>query len=336
MHGAVRRDGDVFHVFTGGRHFALAYNDPMAHAGEAEAAGGRLTAPMPGKVVAVLAKAGQEVKKGDAARHHGSDEDGAHHRRAVATAWSRKCCTRSATRWPTARRCWRSRRRKKTAHAHPPAPRRRRHRTLGARLRRAAARSRSRGVAGGRSDRAVRLRGAVDAAGRPAGRPGAREGDLPDRRRRRRDPQVSATRCRRCRSSASATPAWRSRWPNTWRTAVLRYFRRFDEYEKQARARRLGAAAAAPQGRFFGRRDGHGRARHAHDRGAGAVRLPGARLEPHAKDRSTASQCFSGADGAGRLPARHAGAGLHAAADARHRPTCSTARACRCCRRAPT
>jgi 3-methylcrotonyl-CoA carboxylase alpha subunit len=65
MHGTVRRDGDVFHVFTGGRHFSLSYNDPMAHAGEAEAAGGRLTAPMPGKVVAVLVNKGQEVKKGD-------------------------------------------------------------------------------------------------------------------------------------------------------------------------------------------------------------------------------------------------------------------------------
>ena len=65
MHGAVRRDGDTFHVFTGGRHFTLLYNDPMAHAGEAEALGGRLTAPMPGKVVAVLAAKGQQVKKGD-------------------------------------------------------------------------------------------------------------------------------------------------------------------------------------------------------------------------------------------------------------------------------
>ena len=65
IHGSVRRDGDVFHVFTGGRHFQLAYNDPMAHAGEAEAAGGRLTAPMPGKVVAVLVSKGQEVKKGE-------------------------------------------------------------------------------------------------------------------------------------------------------------------------------------------------------------------------------------------------------------------------------
>ncbi len=66
IHGTVRRDGDTFHVFTGGRHFVLAYNDPMAHAGETEAAGGRLTAPMPGKVVAVLAAKGQEVKKGEA------------------------------------------------------------------------------------------------------------------------------------------------------------------------------------------------------------------------------------------------------------------------------
>jgi 3-methylcrotonyl-CoA carboxylase alpha subunit len=63
-HGSVRRDGDTFHVFTSGRHYTLAYNDPMAHAGEHEAAGGRLTAPMPGKVVAVMASNGQEVKKG--------------------------------------------------------------------------------------------------------------------------------------------------------------------------------------------------------------------------------------------------------------------------------
>jgi 3-methylcrotonyl-CoA carboxylase alpha subunit len=65
VHGNVRRDGDLFHVFTNGRHYTLAYNDPMAHAGEAESGGGRLTAPMPGKVVAVLAANGQEVKKGE-------------------------------------------------------------------------------------------------------------------------------------------------------------------------------------------------------------------------------------------------------------------------------
>ena len=64
MHGKVRRDGELFHVFINGEHHGFAYNDPMAHAGEAEAAGGRLTAPMPGKVVAVMVEAGQEVKKG--------------------------------------------------------------------------------------------------------------------------------------------------------------------------------------------------------------------------------------------------------------------------------
>lgn len=64
MHGNVRRDGELFHVFTNGEHVTLSYNDPMAHAGEHEAAGGRLTAPMPGKVVAVMVEAGQEVKKG--------------------------------------------------------------------------------------------------------------------------------------------------------------------------------------------------------------------------------------------------------------------------------
>jgi 3-methylcrotonyl-CoA carboxylase alpha subunit len=65
MHGTVRRDGDMFNVFTAGRHYTLAYNDPMAHAGEVESGGGRLTAPMPGKVVAVMASNGQEVKKGE-------------------------------------------------------------------------------------------------------------------------------------------------------------------------------------------------------------------------------------------------------------------------------
>ena len=66
LHGAVLRDGDTFHVFTSGAHYQLTWNDPMAHAGETESEGGRLTAPMPGKVVAVLASKGQEVKKGEA------------------------------------------------------------------------------------------------------------------------------------------------------------------------------------------------------------------------------------------------------------------------------
>jgi 3-methylcrotonyl-CoA carboxylase alpha subunit len=65
-HGTVLRDGHIFHVFADGAHYQLSWNDPMAHAGEAESEGGRLTAPMPGKVVAVLASKGQEVKKGEA------------------------------------------------------------------------------------------------------------------------------------------------------------------------------------------------------------------------------------------------------------------------------
>ncbi|MET0267564.1 MAG: acetyl/propionyl/methylcrotonyl-CoA carboxylase subunit alpha [Duganella sp.] len=66
VRGTVRRDGAVLHVFTGGAHYQLIHHDPLAHAGEAEAEGGRLTAPMPGKVVAVLAAKGQQVKKGAA------------------------------------------------------------------------------------------------------------------------------------------------------------------------------------------------------------------------------------------------------------------------------
>jgi 3-methylcrotonyl-CoA carboxylase alpha subunit len=63
--GTVRRDGAVLHVFTGGDHHMLAWVDPLAHAGGLEAEGGRLNAPMPGKVIAVLATAGQAVNKGD-------------------------------------------------------------------------------------------------------------------------------------------------------------------------------------------------------------------------------------------------------------------------------
>lgn len=62
----VVRDGEHFHVFSQGRHTDLHYMDALAHAGEAEAETGRLTAPMPGKIVAVLVNKAQEVKKGDA------------------------------------------------------------------------------------------------------------------------------------------------------------------------------------------------------------------------------------------------------------------------------
>jgi 3-methylcrotonyl-CoA carboxylase alpha subunit len=65
IQGTVRRAGDTLHVFTGGLHHVLEWNDPLAHAGEHETADGRLTAPMPGKVVAVIASGGQHVKKGE-------------------------------------------------------------------------------------------------------------------------------------------------------------------------------------------------------------------------------------------------------------------------------
>ncbi|RJF95444.1 acetyl/propionyl/methylcrotonyl-CoA carboxylase subunit alpha [Noviherbaspirillum saxi] len=64
IRGTVVRAGDVFHVFSGGAHYVLDYNDPLAHAGEAEAEGGRLTAPMPGKIVALLVEQGKTVEKG--------------------------------------------------------------------------------------------------------------------------------------------------------------------------------------------------------------------------------------------------------------------------------
>jgi 3-methylcrotonyl-CoA carboxylase alpha subunit len=65
VQGTVRREGELLHVFSGGLHHVLTWADPLAHAGEHEAAGGRLTAPMPGKVVAVIASSGQQVKKGE-------------------------------------------------------------------------------------------------------------------------------------------------------------------------------------------------------------------------------------------------------------------------------
>ncbi|MBC3864033.1 acetyl/propionyl/methylcrotonyl-CoA carboxylase subunit alpha [Undibacterium jejuense] len=64
--GTVVRDGEHFHVFNQDVHTDLHYLDALAHAGESEAEGGRLTAPMPGKIVAVLVNKSQEVKKGDA------------------------------------------------------------------------------------------------------------------------------------------------------------------------------------------------------------------------------------------------------------------------------
>jgi 3-methylcrotonyl-CoA carboxylase alpha subunit len=60
----VVRHGTALTIMEQGRSHALILFDPSAPVGEQEGAGGRLTAPMPGKVVAVLVQAGDPVKKG--------------------------------------------------------------------------------------------------------------------------------------------------------------------------------------------------------------------------------------------------------------------------------
>ena len=57
--------GDRRHVFAGGRAFALRFVDPLREAGTSHAEeGGGLVAPMPGKVIALVATAGAMVEKG--------------------------------------------------------------------------------------------------------------------------------------------------------------------------------------------------------------------------------------------------------------------------------
>ena len=61
---AVYAEGERITVFAPEGTLALLQIDPIAHAGEGAAAGGTLAAPMPGKLVALLAKAGEAVKAG--------------------------------------------------------------------------------------------------------------------------------------------------------------------------------------------------------------------------------------------------------------------------------
>jgi 3-methylcrotonyl-CoA carboxylase alpha subunit len=60
----VYRNGEVAHVFTAQGATTIVATDVLAHAGETAGEGGRLTAPMPGKVVSFAVKAGDAVKKG--------------------------------------------------------------------------------------------------------------------------------------------------------------------------------------------------------------------------------------------------------------------------------
>ena len=61
---AVYAQGEVDHVFTPRGATQITAIDLLAHAGEAAAEGGRLTAPMPGKVVSFAVKVGDTVAKG--------------------------------------------------------------------------------------------------------------------------------------------------------------------------------------------------------------------------------------------------------------------------------
>jgi len=64
LHSTLHWQGEVAHVFTPRGATRIGLLDPLAHAGEAAAEGGRLTAPMPGKVVSFTVKAGDKVKAG--------------------------------------------------------------------------------------------------------------------------------------------------------------------------------------------------------------------------------------------------------------------------------
>ena len=60
----VVRSGDELHVFADGRHRVLALFDVIAQSSGGDAAAGRLTAPMPGKVIAISTAAGARVERG--------------------------------------------------------------------------------------------------------------------------------------------------------------------------------------------------------------------------------------------------------------------------------
>ena len=63
---SVYRNGPVAHVFSAQGATQIIAIDALAHAGDTQSEGGRLTAPMPGKVVSFAVKAGDKVTKGQA------------------------------------------------------------------------------------------------------------------------------------------------------------------------------------------------------------------------------------------------------------------------------
>ena len=64
LKATVVRHGNVLTVMEQQGSHTLAVHDPYALTGEVEETGGRLTAPMPGKVVAVMVEAGERVERG--------------------------------------------------------------------------------------------------------------------------------------------------------------------------------------------------------------------------------------------------------------------------------
>jgi len=60
----VVRSGDDLHIFYNGRHRMLAVTDAIAQAVSGEVDAGRLTAPMPGKLIAINVAAGARVEQG--------------------------------------------------------------------------------------------------------------------------------------------------------------------------------------------------------------------------------------------------------------------------------
>ena len=60
----VYQSGAIVHVFSAQGATQIVVIDALAHAGDAQVEGGRLTAPMPGKVVSFAVKAGDKVKIG--------------------------------------------------------------------------------------------------------------------------------------------------------------------------------------------------------------------------------------------------------------------------------
>ena len=64
VRATVVRHGNTLTIMEHGKSHTLVIHDPYAPTDEEEGAGGRLTAPMPGKVVAIMVRAGERVEKG--------------------------------------------------------------------------------------------------------------------------------------------------------------------------------------------------------------------------------------------------------------------------------